>query len=80
MILKTLRTEHGKISPPAIAAIVLIFLFLLFLVQNSATVDISFLFWKLTMSRVILLFGSLAIGVIIGFLAGWEIFGKKAKG
>lgn len=71
------RKEGGGISPRAAAAIVIIAVFVLFLLQNSADVEIKFFFWKMTMPRVFLLLGSLAAGFIAGGLAGWEIFGKK---
>lgn len=79
MTLNAVRMNKGKASLTTIAAVVLITLFILFLLQNSTTVDISFLFWRLTMSRIILLFGSLAVGVILGLLAGWEIFGRDTR-
>ncbi|HLC19106.1 MAG TPA: LapA family protein [Thermodesulfobacteriota bacterium] len=57
----------------------IIFLFAVFVLQNSAVVEIKLLFWKLTMSRVLLLIGSLAAGFLVGLILGWEIFGKKKK-
>ena len=45
------------------AAIVIIFVF-----QNAASVDIGFLFWSFTISRSLLIFGVMIIGVIIGWL------------
>jgi uncharacterized integral membrane protein len=41
----------------------------LFSIQNVEVTDVKFLFWKLTMSRVLIILGSFAIGVIVGILA-----------
>jgi len=47
-------------------------LILLFIIQNFAVVEIQFLFWSIQMSRSLLIFFLLAIGVIIGwFLHGY---------
>jgi lipopolysaccharide assembly protein A len=40
----------------------------IFIIQNTAVVDIRFLFWTLSMSRLLLFFFLLAIGVILGWL------------
>ena len=74
------RNEQGRISARAAAAIVIMAVFALFLLQNSADVEIKLFFWKMTMPRVFLLLGSLAAGFIAGGLAGWEVFGKKNEG
>ncbi len=74
---RTMSSNRGSVSGKTITALVIFILFLLFLLQNSADVDISFLFWKVTMSRTVLLFGSLFVGCVIGILVGWEIFGRR---
>lgn len=44
----------------------------LFIVQNVAVVEIQFLFWSIQLSRSLLVFFLLAIGIIIGwFLRGY---------
>jgi uncharacterized integral membrane protein len=40
-------------------------------------VEISFLFWQISLSRVILLLGSLFSGVLIGLFIGWEAASTK---
>jgi len=50
--------------------VVLLLLFLIVVVQNSEVVPVRVLFWDLTMSRIILLALTLAIGVIVGVLLG----------
>jgi len=46
---------------------ILAFIVLIFLAQNTEVVKVSFLFWEMSMSRAVLLFFSL----LIGFVAGW---------
>ena len=50
----------------------------LFVIQNVAVVEIQFLFWAIQMSRSLLMFLLLAIGVIIGwFLHGYIKYNKE---
>jgi len=51
-----------------ISVFTLLGLILLFTLQNSAVVELRFLFWKLAMSRALLVFMILAIGMMIGWL------------
>ena len=53
-----------------IALIVLGVLLLVVLLQNTQVVSVRFLFWKLSMSRIILLPLFMLIGLIIGFFVG----------
>jgi len=56
--------------------IALIVLVILFIVQNVAVVEITFLFWSLQMSRALLIFFLLAIGMLIGWLLHAHFKGK----
>lgn len=49
-------------------AIVFIILIVIFSVQNSEVTNVNFLFWKLSMSRVLIILGSFGIGVLVGLL------------
>jgi uncharacterized integral membrane protein len=40
----------------------------LFILQNVAAVEIQFLFWSIQMSRALLMFLLLTIGIVIGWL------------
>jgi len=40
---------------------------ILFIIQNVAAVEIQFLFWSIQMSRALLIFLLLAIGIIFGW-------------
>ena len=54
----------------SVVIIVLLMLSLTLVAQNTQVVSFRLWFWDLTMSRVLLLAGSLAIGVVIGLLLG----------
>ena len=64
-----------KIGLVAILALIV----LIFLVQNIEVVTVSFLFWEMSMSRAVLLFLSLLIGFIIGWLAHSFLSYRKNK-
>ena len=51
-----------------VAASLLTVLALVFVAQNTEVVAVRFLAWELQMSRVILLGGSLLVGVLLGWL------------
>ena len=53
----------------------LIALVLIFVVQNTQVVEFRFLVWTISMSRALMLFGTLAIG----FIAGWLLTLPKGK-
>jgi uncharacterized integral membrane protein len=50
-----------------ILGITLLILVVVFTLQNTSTVEIRFLAWQFTLSRALLLFLVLAIGIIIGW-------------
>ena len=41
---------------------------LIFVVQNTQVVEFRFLVWTISLSRALMLFGALAIGVVAGWL------------
>ena len=51
-----------------ILAIVFATVIVIFSLQNSEVTDVRFVFWKLSMSRVLIILGSFGIGVIVGIL------------
>ncbi len=55
---------HGRL----VFSLILIGLAVLFVIQNVAVVEIRFLLWSISMSRSLLIFFLLAIGIIIGWL------------
>ena len=63
-----------KMNVKLILVVILTSLAAIFLVQNVAAVDVRFLFWKLAISRSLLIFFSLAAG----FILGWFFRGHSA--
>lgn len=51
-----------------IMAIVFAVLVVIFSLQNAEVTEVDFLIWKMSMSRVLIILGSFAIGVIVGIL------------
>jgi putative membrane protein len=63
-----------------ITTMVLIGLVVIFIVQNATVVEIKFLFWSLEMSRSLLIFIVLCLGVITGWLfSGFFKHKKQTK-
>ena len=48
--------------------ICLIGLVIIFVLQNTQGVEVQFLFWTISMSRALMLMGTLAIGLIGGWM------------
>lgn len=55
-------------------------LVVLFIIQNVAVVEIQLLFWSMQMSRSLLMFLVLAIGIIIGWFLQGHIRKKMKYG
>lgn len=51
-----------------ILSLILTGIIILFVIQNVAVVEISFLFWSIAMSRALLLFFVMAAGIVIGWM------------
>ena len=49
-------------------SLILICLIVIFIIQIVAVVEINIFFWTIAMSRVLLMFILLAIGIIVGWL------------
>jgi uncharacterized integral membrane protein len=59
--------------------IVLLAAFTVFVLQNTEVVTITFMAWRVSVSRVLLLLGSLLVGCAAGILLGWMIFARKRQ-
>ena len=59
--------------------ICLIGLVVIFVLQNIQVVEVRFLFWTISMSRALMLFGTLAIGLVGGWLITLPRRGKTPK-
>ncbi len=55
-----------------ILAILFAAVIVVFSLQNSEVTDVKFLFWKLSMSRVLIILGSFGVGVLVGILASMK--------
>jgi uncharacterized integral membrane protein len=60
-----------------IILIVIAVLALIFIIQNTATVTVAFLFFEIAMPRAILLSFTILIGIIIGILLPYKIGKQK---
>jgi len=52
-----------------IAILVLIVLVLIFIFQNIEMVKVSFLIWEMSLPRALMIFITLVIGVVVGYLS-----------
>ncbi|MFH1062820.1 MAG: LapA family protein [Candidatus Omnitrophota bacterium] len=59
--------------------IIALLLLVIFVAQNHEAVEIKFLFWGFTTSRAIVLFSTLAVGMIIGWTTAL-LLNKKQNG
>lgn len=55
-----------------ILAILFAALIVVFSLQNAEVTDVKFFLWKLSMSRVLVILGSFAIGVLVGILVSMK--------
>jgi lipopolysaccharide assembly protein A len=63
-----------------ILTLALIGLVVLFITQNVTPVDVTFLFWTISMSRALLIFFVLSIGIGIGwFLHSYYTYRREKK-
>jgi lipopolysaccharide assembly protein A len=60
--------EAGSMGYKLVLILVLSGLAVLFIIQNVVVVEVRFLFWSLEMSRSLLMFFLIAIGMIIGWV------------
>jgi uncharacterized integral membrane protein len=58
--------------------ILLAVLLIVFVLQNTETVNINFFFWDLTIPRALLLFVCFAVGLIIGLIIPSSRLKKEA--
>jgi len=63
----------------AVIFICLIAAVFIFVFQNMQTVEVKFLLWTLTISRALILFITLAIGLIGGYILSKPIRKQKRK-
>ena len=59
-------------------SLVLVGVVLLFTLQNTQIVEVQLLFWKLSMSRVLLILLLLVVGAILGWVAH-SVYRNRAR-
>jgi len=62
-----------------ILIIILTSLIVIFITQNVAVVEVSFLFWSVSMSRALLIFFMLVSGFILGWFLHSYLSYRKSK-
>jgi uncharacterized integral membrane protein len=62
-----------------ITTLVAVGLAVIFIIQNVEVVEIRFLFWSFAMSRALLMFFLLALGIIAGWFMGSIARQRKIK-
>jgi uncharacterized integral membrane protein len=55
----------------------LLFLVLIFILQNATVVNIQFLFWKISLSRSLMVLLVLATGIAIGWITAGHFHKKR---
>jgi len=63
----------------AYIGLALLLLVVIFIVQNATVVDIQLLFWKVSMSRSLMIFFVLAIGIIIGWITAGHFHKRRQQ-
>ena len=66
-------------SVKLVAAIVIVSLCVVFLIQNVASVDVVFLLWSITLSRALLIFFTLVIGFVLGWFLHSYVAYRQAR-
>lgn len=59
--------------------VLVVLLWVVFLLQNTEQTQVSFLWMTLNISRIVMLLGTLAIGMIIGALLCYRLCAKRAR-
>lgn len=62
-----------------IVFVILVALVLTFVVQNMRVVEVKFFAWTISMSRALMIFGTLIIGIIAGWLLHFPRHRKEIK-
>ncbi|MBM4272162.1 MAG: LapA family protein [Deltaproteobacteria bacterium] len=62
-----------------ILILILVSVVVMFIVQNVAAVEVTFLLWSISMSRSLLIFFTLIIGFVIGWFLHSYLSYRKSK-
>ncbi len=64
-------------KPKMLIILILAILLTVIIIQNSNAADVHLLFWKISMSMIILIFFAALIGFVIGYLTHHFIMERK---
>jgi len=64
-------------KPKMVIVLILFILLTVIIIQNSNAADVHLLFWKISMSMIILIFFAALIGFVIGYLAHHFVMERK---
>jgi len=67
------------VNAKLLLVLVLLGLAILFIIQNVAVVEIQFLFWSMQLSRSLLMFLVLAVGILIGWFLHAFLKHRRAR-
>jgi uncharacterized integral membrane protein len=73
------RREDGSMNFKLILVLMIAGLAVIFITQNVAAVDVTFLFWSISLSRALLIFFVLIIGFVLGWFVHSYFNYKKSK-
>jgi uncharacterized integral membrane protein len=62
-----------------IFGLILVGLAVVFIIQNATVAELRFLFWTLSMSRALLMFLILSVGIILGWLLHGSVNRRKSN-
>ena len=62
------ENKNKKMKLKTILILIFAAIIVIFSLQNAEITDVKFLFWKLSISRVLVILGSFAIGILLGIL------------
>jgi len=66
-------------NPKTVLILIIILILLIILLQNTQVMTFKLLFWKVTMSKIVLLVITMILGFIVGFLLRPTILRRKYK-
>jgi uncharacterized integral membrane protein len=72
----TLAVGRSRMKPKLILGGILAGVMLVFIIQNATVINLSFLFWTLSMSGALLMLLILSVGIILGWLL-YSFFSRR---
>ncbi len=69
----------SRMNYKIIVSMILLFLVLLFTLQNTEPVALSFFFWEFALSRALMFFLIFSAGVLLGYLLGLTQRDRRTK-